>query len=114
LDLPGRNGFQNLTEMQPVKSKVILDAKTGRSMQTGKEKPTRQADQGLPGYPDFLPGMQEKKGNWQPLKAHDDTTGLLQRQRELRAEHGGKIYRLKFQLKRLQKNYCFNLNQIYS
>ena len=74
LHLPDRNGLQNLTEMQSIKSKVILDAQTGRSMQRGKGKRTRRADQGLPGYPDFLRAMQEKKGNWQPLKAHDDTT----------------------------------------
>lgn len=40
----------------------------------------RRADQGLPGYPVFLQAMQEKKGNWQPLQAHDDTTNADYRQ----------------------------------
>lgn len=52
--LSDRNGLQNLTEMQPIKSKVILGTETGRSLQRGKGKRTSQADQSLPGYPDFF------------------------------------------------------------
>jgi len=91
------NGLQNLTEMETIKSRLILDTRMSSSMQKGKRKPTSQAAQGLPGYPDFLWAMWEKKGNWQPLKADDDTTLLLLRQCELQAEHWWKMCRLRFQ-----------------
>lgn len=66
LHLRDRNGLQNLAEIPSMKSKVILDTKAGRSMQTRKGKPPSRADQGLRGYPAFLRAMQEENGNWQP------------------------------------------------
>lgn len=62
LHLSDRNGLQNLMKMQSIKSKVILDTKPGRSMQSGKGKRSRGADQGLPGYPDSLRLCRRRKG----------------------------------------------------
>lgn len=45
LHLPDRNGLRNLTEMQSMKSKVIVDTKPGRGTQTRTGKPPSQAAQ---------------------------------------------------------------------